>query len=76
MSAAAKKKPKRMANAEKRERAEARKEPQERGVLPPGKPKLDRKKYVEEAREAWDGKEKGFYAWGPYLFRCLEGGRK
>ena len=43
-------KKKRLTRREKAERAAMKKEPQARGVLPPDKPRLDRKKF---ARETW-----------------------
>lgn len=44
------KKRKKMTAREKAERAEIKKELQEKGILPPDKPKLNRKKF---GREAW-----------------------
>ena len=46
--AVAKKKRKKLTNREKTERAEAKKRLQERGVLPPDKPRLNRTKFAEE----------------------------
>ena len=45
------KKKKRMTAKEIRERAEVKMRLQEDGILPPDKPRLDRKKFIEEARE-------------------------
>jgi len=47
---AAKKKPKRLTNKEKAFNAKIKKELQEDGILPPDKPKLNRKKF---GRETW-----------------------
>lgn len=41
---------KRLTNREKKERAAAKKRLQDKGVLPPDKPKLNRKKFIEEAK--------------------------
>ncbi len=43
-----KKKPKRITNKEKAFRAEVKKELQGKGILPPNKPKLNRKKFAED----------------------------
>lgn len=47
-------KKKRMTQREKQERAQAKKRLQEKGIIPPDKPRLNRKKFVEEARKEWD----------------------
>lgn len=44
-------KKKRLTNREKQERADFKRRMQEQGILPPDKPKLNRKKFIEEARE-------------------------
>ena len=44
---------------------------QERGILPPDKPKLNRKKYIEEARNEWNSKDKECYVWDLYLHKAL-----
>ena len=46
---------KRLTNKEKQARAELKKRMQDKGVLPPDKPKLNRKKFIDEAREEWNG---------------------
>ena len=51
------KKKKRMTAKEIREKAEAKRCLQEKGILPPDKPRLDRKRFVEEAERQlreWD----------------------
>lgn len=55
---------------EKKLRAETKKQLQEQGLLPPDKPRLNRKKYVEEARQEWNDKDKDFYAWEFYLYQA------
>lgn len=49
----AEKKRKRLTNREKAERAEARRLCKENGLLPPDKPRLNRRKFLEETQEAW-----------------------
>ncbi len=66
-----KRKPKRMTSAEKRLRTELKKELQEKGVLPPDKPKLNRKKYVEEARQEWNRRGKDCLVWDVYLYKAI-----
>lgn len=51
---AAKKKYKKLTNKEKQINKEIRQEMREKGILPPVKPKLNRKKFAKEVREEWD----------------------
>lgn len=62
---------KKMTNKEKALNAKIKKELQEKGVLPPDKPKLNRKKYVDEAIEEWNGKDKDCYVWDVYLHEAI-----
>ncbi len=62
---------KRMTNREKAENARIKKELQQRGIIPPDKPKLNRKKFIEEARQEWNDRDAGFYAWEAYLFEAV-----
>ena len=62
---------KRMTNKEKALNAKIKKDMQEKGLIPPDKPKLNRKKYVEEAREEWNSKDKDFYVWDIYLYEAI-----
>ena len=55
-------KKKKLTNREKKDRAEFKKQMQEKGILPPDKPKLNRKKFIEEAREEWNGRD-SFLKW-------------
>lgn len=64
-------KKKRMTNAQKKLNAEIKKELQEKGVLPPDKPKLNRKKFIEEARQEWNERDNSFYAWEVFLFEAI-----
>ena len=66
---AAKKKP--MTKAEKKFRAQVKADMQERGILPPDKPKLNRKKYIEEARAEWNGRDRECYVWDLYLHQAI-----
>ena len=52
-------KTKRMTSREKKYREQVRKELRKEGILPPRKKPLNRKKYVEEAFEAWEAAEYG-----------------
>lgn len=56
-----------MTNKEKKQRAKIRKELQEKGIIPPDKPRLNRKKFIEEAREEWNGRDKECSIWDFYL---------
>ena len=64
-------KSKRMTNREKEERARFKKKLQEDGILPPDKPRLNRKKYVEEARKEWNGRDSGCLVWDMYLCEAI-----
>lgn len=52
-----------MTKAQKAMNAKIKKELQEKGIVPPDKPRLNRKKYIEEAREEWNGRDAEYYAW-------------
>ena len=43
-----------MTNKEKKERAVIKKQLQADGVLPPDKPRLNRRKFIQEAREEYN----------------------
>lgn len=47
-------KQKRLTQREKRERAMAKRDLQEAGLLPPDKPRLNRKRFKEEVQAAWN----------------------
>lgn len=65
------KKRKRMSNAEKARRAAVKKELQEKGFLPPDKPRLNRKKYIEEAIGQWNAREPDCFAWDLFLHKAI-----
>ena len=58
---------KRLTSREKRSNARIKKELQEEGVLPPDKPKLNRKKFIEEAMNEWNSRDKDVFVWELYL---------
>lgn len=60
-----------MTKAQKTENAKFKKEMQEKGLIPPDKPKLNRKKFIEEAREEWNGKDRDYYAWDVCLYNAI-----
>lgn len=62
---------KRLTNKEKQERAAAKKRLQDKGVLPPDKPKLNRKKFIEEAKAEWSDREQGCVVWDIYLMEAI-----
>ena len=55
-----------MTRREISERAAAKKWAQENGLVPPDKPKLNRKRFIEEAFGEWDGRPAGYF-WENYL---------
>lgn len=55
---------------EKRERARFKKEMQEKGIIPPDKPKLNRKKFIQEAIKDWGERER-CYIWEIYLMEAI-----
>lgn len=62
---------KKLTAKEKKLKAEMKKELKEKGILPPDKPKLNRKKYVEEARREWNEKDNSCYIWDYYLYEAV-----
>ena len=64
-------KKKRLTNKEKKLNAEIKKELQEKGVIPPDKPKLNRKKFIEEASAEWNNRDKECFVWDVYLMGAL-----
>ena len=63
-------KKKRMTSREKRERAAAKKRLQEEGILPPDKPRLNRKRFIEEAMSEWNDRDP-CQIWELYLIRAV-----
>lgn len=62
-------KSKKLTNAQKKANARLKKEWQEKGILPPDKPKLNRKKFVEEAKQEWNQRADS-YIWEKYLIQA------
>lgn len=62
---------KKMTNKEKKFRAEMKKDMQQRGIIPPDKPKLNRKKFIEEARLEWNERDSGCFVWDMYLMEAI-----
>lgn len=60
-----------MTKREQKERRRIKKQLQEEGFLPPDKPRLNRKKFVEEAQAEWNKRPES-YVWDLYLIRALE----
>lgn len=55
---------------EKKANAAFKKEMQEKGILPPDKPRLNREKYIKEAVEEWSGRNVDCMIWDIYLERA------
>lgn len=64
-------KKKRLTNREKQIRAGLKKQLQDEGILPPDKPRLNRKKFIEEAKTEWNGRSKECYVWEHYLIDAV-----
>lgn len=63
-------KKKRLTQKEKKQNAEIKKELQEKGIIPPDKPRLNRKKFVDGAMEEWNNRPQ-CYIWDRYLLEAL-----
>ena len=65
-------KKKRMTNREKQERAAMKKRLQAEGLIPHDKPRLNRKRFIEEARKEWDSRDiKNYLLWNAYLMEAI-----
>ncbi|MCM1057709.1 MAG: hypothetical protein NC517_08890 [Firmicutes bacterium] len=62
---------KKLTSKEKALNASFKKEMQEKGIIPPDKPRLNRKRYIEEARQEWNGRDKDCYLWDHYLCKAI-----
>lgn len=62
---------KRLTNRQKKLNAEAKKELQAKGVIPPDKPKLNRKKFIEEAEAEWNNRDKECFVWDVYMMQAM-----
>ncbi|MCM1193928.1 MAG: hypothetical protein NC123_18895 [Butyrivibrio sp.] len=56
-----------LTNKEKTMNAKIKKKMQEKGIIPPDKPRLNRKRYIEEAMREWNGRDKDCCLWSYYL---------
>ena len=56
-------KKKRMTQKEKDLNRAWKKEMQEKGILPPDKKRLNRRKFIEEVRDEWNAKDQDCYIW-------------
>mgnify|MGYP001109972592 CR=1 FL=1 len=61
----------RMTAREREMNARFKKEFQEKGIIPPDKPRLNRRAYVEEARQEWNGRDRDCYIWDHYLLEAV-----
>lgn len=61
---------KKFTSREKRQHAAIKRELQEKGILPQDKPKLNRKKFIEEAKAEWSSRE-GNLMWDRYLVEAM-----
>ena len=60
-----------MTKREIKERAETKKRLQAKGILPPNKKRLNRKKFIDEAREQWQKRDRTCFKWEFYIMRAL-----
>ena len=60
-----------MTSREKAQNAKIKKELQEKGIIPPDKPKLNRKKFVEDVMDEWNERDKDCFLWDFYLSRAI-----
>ena len=64
-------KQKRLTNKEKKLKAEIKRELQEKGCIPPDKPKLNRKKFIAEAKTEWNGRSGDCHIWEHYIVEAI-----
>lgn len=62
---------KKLTNRQKKLNAEAKKELQAKGVIPPDKPKLNRKKFIEKAKAEWNNRDKECFVWDVYMMQAM-----
>lgn len=62
---------KRLTNREKRINAQVKKELQDKGIIPPDKPRLNRKMFIEEAMKAWNDRDKECLIWESFLMKAF-----
>ena len=59
-----------MTEKEKKARAAAKRRLQGEGIIPPDKPRLDRKKFIGEAKREWEAREPS-HVWPVYLMNAI-----
>ena len=64
-------KKKRMTQKEKDLNRAWKKEMQEKGILPPDKKRLNRRKFIKEASDEWNKKDPDCYIWDFYLMNAV-----
>ena len=64
-------KKRRLTNREKKELADFKKGLKERGLLPPDKPRLNRKRFIEEARKEWNERPGNCHIWEHFLMQAF-----
>lgn len=64
-------KKKKLTSREKKERADFKKRMQEKGIIPPDKRKLNRKKFIKEAMAEWDGRSDECCIWEYYIEEAI-----
>lgn len=64
-------KKKRMTQKEKDFNRKYKKELQEKGLIPPDKKRLNRKKFIDEAVSEWNDRDSDCYIWDFYLMRAV-----
>ena len=52
-------------------RAKIKKELQSKGVLPPDKKRLNRRKFIDEAKKEWSERDKNCYVWHAHIMMAL-----
>ncbi len=63
-------KKKRLTEREKKRNAQIKKELQKQGIIPPDKPRINRKKFVDGAMEEWNGRPQ-CCMWDYYLVQAF-----
>lgn len=62
---------KRMTNREKAENARIKRKLQEKGIIPPDKPRLNRRKFVETAIQEWTSKDTEIFGRDFFLHKAI-----
>lgn len=62
---------KRLSDKEKRKNTEIKRRLQKEGFLPPDKPRLNRKKFIDEATEEWNNRDEDCLVWEFYIMQAI-----